>query len=997
MAIATEPKCAFCDRNGLLLMPVRYAIAPLDVRLPAVSAPLKVEDAAHSVGRGRKQDLTLHGSAQYTARLLRSGYLYVYDEKRDRMDAYWVTQDGYFMSFPPETVIPAEARSARPCHFKGHTELAGCIAIDDAEQAGIVWLGFSDVQWTPAIIGAHRGSAGKAQRELHMRAFDAGAWARAHKTAPGQPASPDRGSTPHAVAMTALASTVADYAPIPKDAPGLNVPFTPLSAPTYRSRTGQAEAQLDACRRRSPRLQGAIVSLDDPAGVTQDFAALIQWHQDRLLDTRVSREAYGKGYGYATTYRDLQALESSILTLRASNDEKVKMQVFSDAQVAAGWQQAKFDEVPGIFWTDKLSIKKRWEIIDSIRDPSPQAIQAAQTESWNDYLDRTVIRKEGSAYNQWKQAFNTAYEAMQKQHVAPLATTYVAWLQSNLLANKLECTHDGNDPLSGDVYAETLQRCMAATQQIPACSAVFEHWLKGDITDKMNVLLRALVLRQDTLIQAMAAAPLDPAKMPWQTLMDQYTSHVKALLKPDINAQINASNAQTAVAKAKRQYDKAFKDYAGTLASPGIVWAKNPYKQDADVAEAAWKESQAQADEAKRDTQTKLLPDSVTKLLVQASAPFTTMLREHNKKAAEKNLMRWMVVVGITIRRPAGVLQVSGSARETVEFLSTTFVDNLARAAEKSGKPMSGEQIRQLTQYAKRQVRGSFATGNIGAFDTALGNATTSKLTVFLTEDMHKDLATISDPTEKIRHLVANAKSPRTVYEYGVMKVGTRLPVYGAAAEGVLTLIDGICKGVAWKTMHDDEAKALSFQKTRMQDTREVIGGLLFFGAAVSGVGNVAKMYGTWRNTYAMGLVDSLPGDKLVGRATTLLRWTGVVAGAASGFASAMDFGDAKDSYDARNAQLMWVQITSGTFGVIAAGITMRAAWVGGDVLLGGLSLTGWGFVLTVIGFAIGLSVDKVKGDNTAQWLERCYWGNHPRFSGATEQDSAFQKLVTGT
>src|ERR1700710_2719227 len=95
-----EPKCAFCDKVGLLLMPARYAIAPLAMGMPPIIAPMKVDDIAQSVGKGKKQDVTLHGSAQYTARLLRSGYLYAYDEKRDQMDAYWITADGYYMSIP---------------------------------------------------------------------------------------------------------------------------------------------------------------------------------------------------------------------------------------------------------------------------------------------------------------------------------------------------------------------------------------------------------------------------------------------------------------------------------------------------------------------------------------------------------------------------------------------------------------------------------------------------------------------------------------------------------------------------------------------------------------------------------------------------------------------------------------------------------------------------------------------------------------------------------
>jgi hypothetical protein len=79
--MAIEKTCGYCDKRGLLILPVRYAVAPIDMGLPAVTAPLKVEDTARGVGKGQKQDLTLHGSARYTTRLLRCGYLYVYGRK----------------------------------------------------------------------------------------------------------------------------------------------------------------------------------------------------------------------------------------------------------------------------------------------------------------------------------------------------------------------------------------------------------------------------------------------------------------------------------------------------------------------------------------------------------------------------------------------------------------------------------------------------------------------------------------------------------------------------------------------------------------------------------------------------------------------------------------------------------------------------------------------------------------------------------------------------
>jgi len=1005
--MAIEKTCGYCDKRGLLILPVRYAVAPIDMGLPAVTAPLKVEDTARSVGKGQKQDLTLHGSARYTTRLLRCGYLYVYDEKRDRMDAYWISEDGYYRSIPAATVVSESSRSLKPCSDAGHVELAGCIGIPDATQAGIVWFGYSDVQWTRSVMDAHRGAAGKPLRELHMRAFDAGAWAKAHQTSPGKPAGNARGNTPHAVPIGALATTVADYVAIAKSAPIGPRAFMPPSAPNFSGRVGRTDATQSACRRRSPDMQAAIIALDDPAGVAQDLAALIHWHQERLLDTYVPAGKYDKknGYGnYPTTHRNLAALDGAIKSFRQSNDEKVKLQVFHKADVLADYLKVSYE----VASQDTASrggmaappdtpedVKRKQEMDAAIRNPSPQTIQSAQNESWGEYLRRF----KPELHSAWRNEFKTQSDALQAQHVEPLAKAHAAWMRSNLLANKLDCTHDGSNALSGDAYAETLQRCIATTQQIDGCAAVYLQWLKGDITDKSNLLLRALVLRQDALIREMAAMPLDPEKVLWGTLMDQYKQHMQALLRPAWDAKVKAAMAQDEVDKAKADYDSAVRDIAEAMdmgaAEIGDTLRQRRLKTTAERLRAA----KAKARAAKQETNGKLLPDSVASLLVHVAAPIATALREYNNNAAERALARWMAIIGVTMRTPVGVIDVSGKAGDTIKFLAQTFVGNLVEAGKRSDKPLSNDQIRQLTAYAERQVAGSFASGNIGAFNMAIASKDVkAKIAVFITDDMDKALANIKDPTKKIAWLAEHVKTPKSLHEYGVLKIGSSIPIYGAVSQGILTAIDAVWKFAGWEQMLQAEAQALSFQKTWTQDVRVSLGYGLYVGALAAGAGEVVRVYGTWQNMYATGMVQRVKGNELAARVGIALRVAGGLMAVVSGVVAVMDFADAIQSKERGQWTLAILQSISGITGIAAVAFAFWAAFAvdGWAKVVAGLSLAYWGLVLAVVLVALSMAIAHFKGDNFAQWLERCYWGllESGRYTDSVTEQSDFDRAM---
>ncbi|RBG43277.1 hypothetical protein BRM46_16810, partial [Xanthomonas oryzae pv. oryzae] len=75
-----------------------------------------------------------------------------------------------------------------------------CITVKDAARATKVWLGFSDVTWTAAVLQKH---ADAAYRQAHMRCLDIAQWRAG-------------GQLQHVSDFAELASRVAEYATTPE-------------------------------------------------------------------------------------------------------------------------------------------------------------------------------------------------------------------------------------------------------------------------------------------------------------------------------------------------------------------------------------------------------------------------------------------------------------------------------------------------------------------------------------------------------------------------------------------------------------------------------------------------------------------------------------------------------------------------------------------------------------------------------------------------------------
>lgn len=225
--MSNEPTCDFCNKQGLPILPVRYAIAPVEAKAPRLGGRFKMSE---NVPLGR--------FVHYTTRLVREGFLYVFDEARKHWAGYYATETGHFIRFDISRPLPPALKTARPCSRSGHPEVAGCITISTPKQAGTVWLGFSESQWTPATLAKHQSAD---YRKRHMRAFDVRAWIGTQ-------------SADNAAKIGEVTQHVSEYAP---DAVDSTFGF---SAATFQSRRASAAGFVQAADRMLPG-KGVILAL----------------------------------------------------------------------------------------------------------------------------------------------------------------------------------------------------------------------------------------------------------------------------------------------------------------------------------------------------------------------------------------------------------------------------------------------------------------------------------------------------------------------------------------------------------------------------------------------------------------------------------------------------------------------------------------------------------------------------------------------------------------
>ncbi|MCL4650611.1 T6SS effector BTH_I2691 family protein [Burkholderia multivorans] len=509
--------CPLCDRKSLLFYPVRYAVAcPRGAgKAPGLSGRFKIDSRApQSVA-----------TAKYTLRALRPGYLYTYDERRRRLRAYTVLEDGIMWSFPPGSTPPpvdAEGLMTQGCARAGDLSfetLGRCVDIEytpgcDNPTGMNFWIGWSNVRWTKDLVfnKVHDAS----WRKQHMQCIEI--------------ANLLADAADDAVSFEAAYQQIAHFAmneQAMKDAFG-------FSNRDPKSEIAQGKRKLppriiDAMH-ATPNKRGFILAVNDPVGIANDLSELTV----PSLNTGFNEEMYWK----ATS---AQLLQQAQMGLRARAREGTRSSYAVSEMVqqvnsnpgfmapGAGGQTADLGQLvrlaKGLFKTGSLT--KAMEEDNRRAADVPAAMKEAEDDAWIDAstkidehgkrvpaLDLDALKRFPEEYKKALDAFHPTWQKLTQAHAD--------WLNSKLLSDWLTGITDPQDLSSGYAYSESCAQAIGASAGTEACTKVMNDWLtQANVSDTRNLLSRALLFSQDSLMNA-AAPKIHGSDIQYESFMNIY-------------------------------------------------------------------------------------------------------------------------------------------------------------------------------------------------------------------------------------------------------------------------------------------------------------------------------------------------------------------------------------------------------------------------------------------------------------------------------------------
>lgn len=522
--------CPFCEKQGLAILPLRYAVARTQWHGKPIPDAKAALDLPPEFARGDVADIPLPGgSVKYTTRLLRAGYLYVFNVVRGEWQGYLVTELGYLYKFLTMRVSGGRQKVvsgdyAPPdgdkiefhCFRTGEEYLARCIAIPDADRAGKVWLGFSDTAWTPAVFSKHGAAS---YRDKHMRAVDVGAWAGGNTR------------QPLTATFDKLASVVNEFAyagPDPNAPSEPDAPYTgtlkeewdgkelrvTLPTVTVRGylyppfdfspqRFCGIEVEAEGLKRWGGEQPHApmMAVLDDPAGIAMELnqAAL----KSALEWTEQPRRQWA--FATATAIAGIQAAVRGGAAEQEAGDRAFRV----DMSMAARANRQGFS---GDSW------QRYQRERTAAQKLTPEEVERLGAENWKKY--QKMYDEPG------RQAFLKQYSgefsALERQVIKPLDAAYIAWLKAGSFKHYFQCNFDPADADSGQAYQAAAYACIHEASGRKAPCDYFAACLGNNPADPGEVILRAQVFNQDALVTAWSQAKADVESLtPWVDAADK--------------------------------------------------------------------------------------------------------------------------------------------------------------------------------------------------------------------------------------------------------------------------------------------------------------------------------------------------------------------------------------------------------------------------------------------------------------------------------------------
>lgn len=523
--------CETCKKEGLPLLLTRYAVHTKEAGSPSLNGQL---------GGATLAAIPLGSHAQYGLRLLRSGYVYVFDEARKHWDEYFVTADGFLTKLPPRSKTgqrPAPATTFA-CARNGAAPLAGVITIRNPKHAKDLWLGFSDVEWTDDTLERHNSAA---YRQRHMQKI---------VISGGQV-----NSQPHTAPLEKVDSLVPEFK---LDAATVKKHIEPWCPFPFNSRLAQVQDFKAAVKQARPQGGAAVVALFDPVGITAEIDGQMNFRFNAF-----SNEPKRK--------RPL-AVSQAIVEL----EEAVRAQAVEKEEAAAEELANDMLTQPDIGMFFKDYRENRIRDIESIRTVTPAEAKRAEESAWKSY----AAKFNEPAMKQWRKQYESELTAFDTEHVAPLAKAHRDWMKCGTTTEYFACSFDENNVDNGTAYALTLSICIGRTQDKAACFDLYKQWLNADSYEKSNLLLNAYALNLKVAkkkIQESANVNLDWRGFSWDGMSGAIGETYKGKLEKALEVLGTQLLVRTLGPLASVTSQSAIAGRAKPALVSLSVWAGKPY------------------------------------------------------------------------------------------------------------------------------------------------------------------------------------------------------------------------------------------------------------------------------------------------------------------------------------------------------------------------------------------------------------------------------------
>lgn len=479
----TPDSCSHCERKGILIYPVRYAIAcPYGAEaIPDLPKNFGIDSAPIDAR-----------PAKYTLRSLRKGFLYTYDEKRRRLTKYKVRANGGLWKIPERYVSTEDPNPTYVCHSVVRAAISHCIDIAHSPEdpAGKLWLGWSaypismealsnigDIGWRRKFMQCIDVPAMQADAARHAGEFN--------RTLP---------SIPH----FSCTDTNLDKA------------FSFSSAPLeHEKKQLKRRTRLaNVIKQYSEGNRGYIAAINDPAGVTQDFGNLTLPLKDSGFDEKLAH-----GYIIHDVIKNLeiqvrgQARQARIALVGQSSFHLGTV----GNPLHIGTPLPPRPLAPATESELSLLEDKAWAAL--VSDGEKSVLDAERFDAFPDEMERALMKF--------------------KPVSVRLASLHAAWLSSSQLADWMSAVHSTVDIRSGFAYRQTLEQCIGAGVATDESQKVLQKWMNsGAVSDARNLYARALLFNQEQIISAVEPH-LKASDLPLESIFAVYKRAVDQLAASD--------------------------------------------------------------------------------------------------------------------------------------------------------------------------------------------------------------------------------------------------------------------------------------------------------------------------------------------------------------------------------------------------------------------------------------------------------------------------------